>query len=516
MLLLGLLALPMLSAQARSLEEIRATGTLRICVAGASAPLYQANGEAFARFLGVQAEVRRLASFDEQFHNAAGVTVESARYEARLLGDGSCDVFPNDLHIVAWRELKMLLVPYYTVRKVIVARRALRATLEGVADLKGRSAAVQEGTAYDTWLMQMNSEQFAKNPVVITYASTEESVRLVAEGAADFTVLGTEGAFKWVRGDVARLAILFPVDDPVPVGWGVRLGAKSLAAELERFFAESRRVGSDLDGNWQQYYRVSLMEYQLYQASFGSGKLDFKAMLVRTAPAIAAVLALLVAMLVWALRSSIRHRKAVDALRSNLEATVAAVASTVESRDPYTAGHQRRVAELAAAIAGEMGLKSSVIQGIRFGALIHDLGKVQVPEELLAKPTGLTKWEFELLKAHPQVGYEIVKDIQFPWPVAAMIRQHHERLDGSGYPQGLKGEEILIEARILAVADVVEAMASHRPYRPGLGIEVALAEIEKNAGRWYDHNVAAACLSLFRKKSFVLANDEPASVAANG
>jgi HD-GYP domain-containing protein (c-di-GMP phosphodiesterase class II) len=192
-------------------------------------------------------------------------------------------------------------------------------------------------------------------------------------------------------------------------------------------------------------------------------------------------------------------------LRRGLEATVEAIAATVETRDPYTAGHQRRVADLAKAIGREMGLPEPTLEGLHFGALIHDLGKVQVPAEILSKPTKLTKLEFELIKVHPQAGYDIIKNIEFPWPVAAMVHQHHERLDGSGYPQGLKGDAIALEARILAVADVVEAMASHRPYRAGLGIDAALKEIEAKRGIWFEPAAVDACLRLFREKQFVLA-----------
>ncbi len=177
----------------------------------------------------------------------------------------------------------------------------------------------------------------------------------------------------------------------------------------------------------------------------------------------------------------------------------------MESRDPYTAGHQRRVAELAKAIASEMGLPAHTVEGIHFGALIHDIGKIQVPSELLSKPTKLSKLEFELIKTHPQAGYEIIKGVEFPWPIALMALQHHERLDGSGYPQGLKGEAIALEARIIAVADVVEAMSSHRPYRPGLGIEAALKEIEDKRGKWFDARAVDCCVRLFRTKGYSLA-----------
>ena len=191
-------------------------------------------------------------------------------------------------------------------------------------------------------------------------------------------------------------------------------------------------------------------------------------------------------------------------LRRSLEDSIQAIAATVEMRDPYTAGHERRVAELAAAIGAEMALPPFMVEGIHFGAMIHDLGKIQIPAEILSKPTRISPVEFELIKGHAQAGYDILKGIDFPWPVAEMARQHHERLDGSGYPQGLKGDSILLEARVLAVADVVEAMASHRPYRPGLGIDKALAEIERGRGTVYDAFVADACLRLFREKSYQL------------
>lgn len=151
-----------------------------------------------------------------------------------------------------------------------------------------------------------------------------------------------------------------------------------------------------------------------------------------------------------------------------------------------------------------MGLPEPQLEGVHFGALIHDLGKVQIPAEILSKPARLSKLEYELIKTHPQAGCEIVKGIEFPWPVAEMVHQHHERLDGTGYPQGLKGDAIALEARILAVADVVEAMASHRPYRPGLGIEAGLQEIERKRGTSFDPGVVDTCLRLFREKGYRL------------
>lgn len=182
--------------------------------------------------------------------------------------------------------------------------------------------------------------------------------------------------------------------------------------------------------------------------------------------------------------------------------TVGAIALTVEKRDPYTAGHMQRVAELAMAIGRGMNLEEGAITGLQMGALIHDIGKIYIPAEILNRPGRLTPVEFDLIKTHPQVGYDIVKDIDFPWPVAEMIVQHHERMDGSGYPNGLRGKAIGIEARILAVADVVEAMASHRPYRAALHLQVALDEIEQHRGPRYDPDVVDVCLRLFREQGY--------------
>ncbi len=195
-------------------------------------------------------------------------------------------------------------------------------------------------------------------------------------------------------------------------------------------------------------------------------------------------------------------QRSMSKLENAMNGIVRAIAHTVETRDPYTAGHQRRVADLAAAIAQEVGFDRDQIEAVRVAAIIHDLGKISVPAEILSKPSRLTVNEFNLIKEHPQVGFDIVKDIEFPWDVSTMVYQHHEKLDGSGYPLGAAGDEILPESRVLTVADVVEAMASHRPYRPGLGVDVALGEIDKNKGKFYDPEMAKACIALFKSKRF--------------
>jgi HD-GYP domain-containing protein (c-di-GMP phosphodiesterase class II) len=187
----------------------------------------------------------------------------------------------------------------------------------------------------------------------------------------------------------------------------------------------------------------------------------------------------------------------IDLLERTVQGTIQTLAFLTETRDPYTAGHQRRVTELAEAIAAAMALNGDRRPLLHAAGTLHDLGKTAVPTEILTKPGSLTPAEFELIRVHPRTGYEILAGIEFPWPVAEVVVQHHERLDGSGYPAGLSGSAIRLEARILAVADVVEAMSSHRPYRPALGLELALDEIAAHRGVLYDADVADTCRDLF-------------------
>ncbi len=196
------------------------------------------------------------------------------------------------------------------------------------------------------------------------------------------------------------------------------------------------------------------------------------------------------------------RKNSVIQLRKALGGTVRAIASVVEAKDPYTAGHQRRVADLARAIAREMGLSHEQIEGLRMAGTIHDIGKVSVPAEILTSPRKLKDLEFSMIKIHTQSGYDMLKEIEFPWPVARMVFEHHERVNGSGYPNGLTRDDILLESRILSVADVVEAIATHRPYRASLGLEAALEEITKHKGLLYDADVVDACLCLFREKGY--------------
>ncbi len=203
-------------------------------------------------------------------------------------------------------------------------------------------------------------------------------------------------------------------------------------------------------------------------------------------------------------RSEVQIQRYLTQLQTAFMNTVEVAMTLSEMRDPYTAGHERRVGEIAVAIGSELGFDEYRLEGLRVAGYLHDIGKITIPAEILSKPGKLTPIELQLIKGHSQASYDVLKDMKFPWPVAAVALQHHERMDGSGYPQGLKGEAILLEARITAVADVIEAMASHRPYRPGLGIDKALAEIERGRGRAYDPVVADACLKLFREKGYAI------------
>ena len=198
------------------------------------------------------------------------------------------------------------------------------------------------------------------------------------------------------------------------------------------------------------------------------------------------------------------RQQSFEQLRKSLGGTFQAIASLVETRDPYTAGHQRRMTDLSCIIAAEMRLSKDRIEGLRVASTIHDIGKISVPVEILIVPRKLTDIEFNLIKMHPQSGHDILKDIQFPWPIALMILQHHERMNGAGYPNGLTGDNLLLESRIMMIADVVEAIASHRTYRPTMGIAPALEEITKNRGVLYDPEIVDICLRLFNEKGYRL------------
>jgi len=195
-------------------------------------------------------------------------------------------------------------------------------------------------------------------------------------------------------------------------------------------------------------------------------------------------------------------KQSYEKLQKFIEGTAHIITKIVEIRDPYSKGHQQRVSQLATAIAREMKLPQDKIEGVRFASLVHDVGKINLSTEIVSKPSKLVEVEFNLIKNHPKIGYDILKKVDFPWPIAEIVFQHQEKIDGSGYPRGLKGDEILIEAKILGVANVVEAMSSYKSYRPALSIDESLAEISKNKNILFDPEVVDTCLKLFKEKGF--------------
>lgn len=309
-----------LQAQGRTLVDIQRSGELRICVAGSSADFYRINGEEFARALGVRAKTTALAGWDQQFQNEQGVTVIDGTYEPALLASGQCDLYPNDLHMTPWRKKKMGLVPYFMTRSVVVARPDLRSALQRPEDLGGHVAAVQAGTAYETWLRELNTSLPQERAIVIQTAPTAQSIGRVAERKADFSVIAAESAFRWVRDDPQNLDLLFTVGETTEVGWGTSLDAADLRDALAKYFATSRRIGSRLDLSWRKNYGISLVEYQMFSASF-----DPRAQLLAIwsrwgIPLASAVAGLVLAMLFWARRlrrEVLLHRIDAEALRDS-------------------------------------------------------------------------------------------------------------------------------------------------------------------------------------------------------
>ncbi len=338
--------------------------------------------------------------------------------------------------------------------------------------LVGQIALANNDTGFEQWHLDAVDQLGRLYAIAIEYRQKVQQVsvagqrlRDIIENQADgILVLGSEGNIRFVNrvaetmlGRSNKTLLGRDFGFPVSIGEGKATELQLIQADGELVIAEMRAAETEWDGGGA--YVVSLHD----------------------------------------ITERIQHVQRVEAM---LEDTIRAIAMAVEKRDPYTAGHQRRVAELVVALAHELGLGDDSIRGIYLGALIHDVGKIYTPSEVLSRPGKLSAAEFELIKSHTEIGYEIIKDVQFPWPIAKMVLQHHERLDGSGYPRGLSGDEVILETRILSVADVVEAINSHRPYRPALGMDVALREISMHRGSWYDPEVVDACLALLDQGRF--------------
>lgn len=357
-----------LQVQARDLAEIRRDGELRLCVAGSSAAYYQVNGEDFARAMGLRARTTVLNSWDQQFHNAQGVTVQDASYEAALLAKGRCDLYPNDLHMVDWRKTKMRLVPYFLTRSVVVARPELRGALREPEDLAGRVAAVQAGTTYDAWLRAFNATLPQDKAIAIQNAPTVQSLRRVAEQRADFTVLAAESAFKAVRDDLERLDLLFTVGEATEVGWGMGVDARELQTALAQYFADSQRVGSRLDLSWRKFYGVSLTEYRLFSASFDRRSQLQTLWSTWGLPLLAGTAGVFGAMLFWAgrmRREVLRHREAAAALRDSQQQMADEAQRRSAVSDLLLALQQARTPEaFGQAVLRELGRQAPVGQAL--------------------------------------------------------------------------------------------------------------------------------------------------------
>jgi PAS domain S-box-containing protein/putative nucleotidyltransferase with HDIG domain len=327
---------------------------------------------------------------------------------------------------------------------------------------------------------------------------SEERYRLITERAADAM---------WTVDMDMRPTYISPSITPL-LGYSVQ---EAMAKPMEEIFTPAsyrlatgllkEEVGRDTRGQ-EDLSRARTLEQELIRKDGSLVPVEVKYTFLRDAQARPAEVLAIARDISERKQAQEEAKRSIEKLVGAMEHAIQAMTIVVEMRDPHTAGHQQRATQLACAIAREIGLSEEQISGLRLAGLIHDIGKVRIPAEILMNPDGLSEPECMMIQAHPRLGYEILKTIDFPWPVAQIVLQHHERLDGSGYPSGLSGEDIIIEARILAVADVVDAMASHRPYRAALGVEKALEEIEENRGVLYDARVADACLKLFRDKSF--------------
>lgn len=374
-------------------------------------------------------------------------------------------------------------VPLIIVSRVMGEEMAVAAMKSGAQDYIGKHSRHRLIPAVERELREAALRQ-ERRRTEERYRQSEEKFRLLVESAPDAIFVQIGGCFAYVNPSAVRLFGAESAEQLLgrPLMERISPDHREIFRERRRLLTEERQKVPPMV---QKYLKLdgSVIHVEASAVPFSynneSGSLAYLRDITER-------------MLVEEKLTESREN-----LRKALGATVEAIALMVETRDPYTAGHQRRVSDLAGAIAEQTGIDADGLESIRMAGMIHDIGKISVPAEILSKPVRLSEIEISLIRVHPQAGYEILKDIEFPWAIAQIIRQHHERMDGSGYPQGLQGDQVCFEARILAVADVVEAMASHRPYRPGLGLESALKEISANKGSLYDERVVDACLEVF-------------------
>lgn len=256
-----------MNAEARSLEEIRKTNEIRMCIAGSSYELYTAMGMVFVEYLGVQVKVRRLDSWDQQFHNEDGITVKEERYTPALLASGECDFYPNDLVMHEWRKKKLHFEILFRTQMTVVVHRDHQSRFTTEADLKGKTAAIQKGTTYYTWMEEKNKTDFADNPIAIQFMTTDESMTAVDTKTVDFTIIGADGALNWTRNKIKNSVVAFPVGTVTEVGWAFRKDDRDLQEAAKLFFETQRKVGSQFDTIWQEKVGISLSEFTLFMTN---------------------------------------------------------------------------------------------------------------------------------------------------------------------------------------------------------------------------------------------------------
>jgi len=363
-----------------------------------------------------------------------------------------------------------------------------------------RADAIKDDDGKIIGLIGLHTDITESKRTEILIKESEEKYRLLADHMKDQVwLMDLNMKVTYVSPSVERL-MGYSFDEIKKMDWANLLTAESL--QKATAFVSAELPGALKAPSSYLLFKTLELEFILKDGQKVWGECAFSLIRDETGKAIS---------ILGEARNITERKQAEEKLQQTLESLKKAVGTTIqvlvsalEARDPYTSGHQLRSANLACAIAVEMGLSEDQIEAISMAGIIHDIGKLSIPAEILSKPTRLTNLEYSLIKVHPESGYEMLKDVESPWPLAKIVHQHHERMDGTGYPHKLKGNEILIEARILAVADVVEAMASHRPYRASLGIDEAIHEIEKNKGILYDDAVVDACLRLFREKGYHL------------
>ena len=423
----------------------------------------------------------------EPFHER----VETAAAVRAALQAREWDIILCDYHLQGFNGLEALDIlkesridiPFIIVSGMMGEEMAVAAMKSGAHDYIMKNSRQRLVPAIDRELREAAMRQERKRTEE-RYRQSEEQFRLLVESAPDAIFVQIGGCFAYVNPATVRLLGAQSVEQLLgqPILERISPDYREIFRERRRLLTEERQKVPPMV---QKYLKldgtVVHVEASAVPFSYNNeiGALAYLRDITER------------------MQVEDKLTESRENLRKALGATVEAIALMVETRDPYTAGHQRRVSDLASAIAQEIGIEPDGVESIRMAGMIHDIGKISVPAEILSKPVRLSEIEISLIRVHPQAGYDILKDIEFPWAIGQIILQHHERMNGSGYPQGLKGDQVCFEARILAVADVVEAMASHRPYRPGLGLESALKEISANQGGLYDERVVDACLKVF-------------------